>query len=411
MLVVVAIPAVLLMTWMGVEAGLAVRAVHQAHRAADAAALAAAARHADGHETKNQDALTAAQACQGPNGPVVIATVDAAGGGGDVVYGRWNETTRTFTPEPDGGPAARVTVRFAEDSPNGAPQLLLWGFFQGDSPSFTRSSVAVYNPPKHTTSMLLESQGSGALDFDHSATIVSRGGVSVASSEQVAVIGRGPVRAASALEVPVLRVAGAVEETVRGSYVGSIEEGAEIPADPMAGFELPPIDAGASGSITDGAGGQQRIAPGAHEQLNVTAGTVVLEAGVHQFTQAVTVSGSAEIVLEQAAIQLAPSATLSVTGSASITGSGLATGDWEGAWLMQRGAPGTWTLGGGARVDVQGWAYGPDAAVTVSGQASVTMFVTILGRLRVAEDAALRLTDRIEPLDQPVVPGRARLVR
>ena len=247
MLVLVAIPATLLMAWMGVEIGLAVRSLNQAHVAADAIALAAAARYADGFEVANDDALAAAQACRGPNGSISISVVDAPSGGGDVVYGDWDEASRTFTPKEDGGPAARVTVRFAADNANGAPGLILWQIFQNGPVSLTRSSVAVYSPPRHTTSLLLESASAGTLDVDGTATLSTRGGVSVASTEEVAVIGRGQLRARGTFSIPILRVAGSVDELVRGAGIPAIEEGAQIPADPMAGFSLPAIDTGASG--------------------------------------------------------------------------------------------------------------------------------------------------------------------
>lgn len=407
----VAIPAALLMAWMGVEIGLASRSLNQARMAADAVALAAAARHADGFAVANQDALAAAQACRGPNGPVSISVVDAPGGGGDVEFGRWDETSRTFTPDEDGGTAVRATVRFAADSPNGAPSLILWSIFQNGSVSFTQRSVAVYNPPKHITSMLVLSEVGGAIDLDGSSTLAARGGVSVASSDGLAVTGHGSMRQGASLAIPILRVAGSVDELIRGSGVGAIEEGSEIPADPMAAVSLPQIDAGAGGDVTSTTAGTTRVAPGAHERLVATAGTVVLEAGVHQFTLGVSLSGSASLVLENAALELAPSATLAIGGSAALSGTGLQSGDWEGAWVMQRGAATTWAFGDAATIDVTGGAYGPGAAVTVSGDAAVSMQAAVIGSLRLADDAVLRLRDRIDPLDMPVVPGRARLVR
>ena len=410
-LVLVAIPTVLLLGWMGVEIGLAVRSLNQARLAADAAALAAAARYADGFEMANDDALAAAQACRGPNGPVSIGVVDIPGGGGDLVYGRWDPDTRTFTPDAEGGPAARVTVRFAADSPNGAPGLILWKIFQSGAVALTRTSIAVYNPPKHTTSALLQASGASSLDVDDSATVSARGGVSVASDDIGAVFVRGASRPGKVLAVPVLRVAGGVEELSRAAAAGAIEEGAQIPADPMATVDLPTIDASAAGDVTSDAAGTTVLSPGAHERLVASAGTVVLEPGVHQFTQAVTISGSARVQLQDAAIELAPSATLTVTDSGSISGTPLATGDWAGFWILQRGTPAAWSVGGAAAVTVTGDAYAPGTAVTVSDAAILRAQTATIGSLRVSDDALVRLDDRIEALDLPVVPGRARLVR
>jgi hypothetical protein len=411
-LVVVAIPSVLLMCWMGVQIGFAVKAGNQAQMAADAAALAAAARHADGVQAKNQDAVAAAEACAGPNGPVSISVVDAPGGGGDVEFGRWNATTRVFTPDAQGGPAVRVTVRFASDNANGAPTLLDWGIFQsGSAPAFTRRSIAVYTPPTHAHSLLLLGADAGALDVDGSATVKGRGGIYVASPDAGAVVVRGAVRQGETLAIPVLRLAGGIDEVSRTAVAGSIEEGVIVPADPLGGVALPPIDGNASGSVTNPGGGTQRLAPGAHEDLTFATGTVVLEAGIHQFTQSVEISGSAVLVLEDAAIELASGATVSITDSVSVTGTGLASGDWQGFWLLQRGGASSWTVAGDAVIDVGGGIYGPETALVVSDQAQLVSSLGILGRVRVEGTALLHADQRIEALDLPVVPGRARLVR
>jgi len=66
---------------------------------------------------------------------------------------------------------------------------------------------------------------------------------------------------------------------------------------------------------------------------------------------------------------------------------------------------------GDAAIDVDGGIYGPEAALTVSDQAQVVSSLTILGSLRVEGTAFLHMDQRIEALDLPVVPGRARLVR
>jgi hypothetical protein len=411
-LVVVAIPALLLMCWMGVQIGFAVKAGDQAQTAADAAALAAAARHADGVQAKNQDAVAAAEACTGPNGPVSIAVVDAPGGGGDVEFGQWNATTRVFTPDVQGGPAVRVTVRFASDNANGAPSLLDWDIFRsGSAPAFTRRSIAVYTPPTHAHSLLLTGAAAGSLDVDGSATVKGRGGIYVASPDPASVLVRGEVRQGETLAVPVLRLAGGIDELSRGAVAGSIEEGVVVPADPMAGVALPAIDGGAAGSVTNPGGGTVRVPPGAHEDLSVTAGTVILEAGLHQFTQSVDLSGTTALVLEDAAIELAPTATLSISGTVSVTGTSLASGDWQGFWLLQRGAESAWSVAGEALVDVDGGIYGPETALTLSSQAQFVSSVGILGTVRVEGTAVLHADQRIEALDLPVVPGRARLVR
>jgi hypothetical protein len=233
----------------------------------------------------------------------------------------------------------------------------------------------------------------------------------VTSPDAGSVLVRGAVRQGETLEVPVLRLAGGIDEVSREAVAGTVEEAVVVPADPMAGVVLPPIDGSASGSVTNPGGATLRIAPGAHEDFSVASGTVILESGLHQFTQSVELAGSVVLVLEDAAIELAPGATVSVTDSVSVTGTGLASGDWQGFWLLQRGGTSNWTVAGEAMVDVDGGVYGPDTALTLSDQAQFTSSLGILRSVRVEGTAVLHADQRIEALDLEVVPGRARLVR
>jgi hypothetical protein len=95
----------------------------------------------------------------------------------------------------------------------------------------------------------------------------------------------------------------------------------------------------------------------------------------------------------------------------SVTGTSLASGDWQGFWLLQRGAESAWSVAGEVLVDVDGGIYGPETALTLSSQAQFVSSVGILGTVRVEGTAVLHADQRIEALDLPVVPGRARLVR
>ena len=115
--VVVVLPVVLMLAWLGLEIGIVVRSANGAKNAADAIALAAAARHADGPDVVRADAMAAAAANRGPNGPVIVQIADGPAGGGDVEFGDWDQDARAFSSNVNGGPAARVTVRFAAGHP------------------------------------------------------------------------------------------------------------------------------------------------------------------------------------------------------------------------------------------------------------------------------------------------------
>ena len=94
-----------------------------------------------------------------------------------------------------------------------------------------------------------------------------------------------------------------------------------------------------------------------------------------------------------------------------VSGTPIATGDWSGFSVLQRGQTTTWTVGGSAVMDLTGDLYAPNAALSASGTALLRAQTGVLGSLRAADDASVRFDDRIESLDLPTVPGRARLVR
>lgn len=164
-----------MLAWLGLEIGIVVRSANGAKNAADAIAVAAAARHADGPDVIRADAMAAAAANRGPNGPVVVQIADGPAGGGDVEFGDWDEDSRAFSSNVNGGPAARVTVRFAADHPNGAPSLIFSGLFKASPVSVERTSIAMYNPPRHITSLLTMADSGSSIDMEGSARLSARG--------------------------------------------------------------------------------------------------------------------------------------------------------------------------------------------------------------------------------------------
>jgi hypothetical protein len=405
--VVVALPAFVMMTWFGVEIAVAVRAMDQARAAADSIAVAAAARARDGYAAARTDALAAASACRGPNGPVSVSIGDGPGGGQDLQFGDWDEATRTFTPNPEGGHAARVTVRFAADHPNGTPSPVLSGLFGSSSLAIERSSVAVHVRARHTTSLYLHTKSDVALLMAGSSKLDADGGVSVRSSGE-GCVAVGPD---ASLAASVVRVAGSVDPTVASQIDARVIDGFGVPADPFAAVALPALDSSAAIAVDHDDASVTQVAPGVHEGLTVTGGSVVLLPGLHQFVGSVEVKGAGSLVLQDATIQLDAAAALTVSGQGTVTGTPSLFGDWAGAWIIQRAASEPWSVGGLAVVDVAGMAYAPDALVTVQADGQLSCGSAMLGALQCSDSAVVGFDDDIDALKDTVVPGRARLVR
>ena len=408
--VIIFLPVVLMMAWFGVEIGLAVRSVTSAKFAADAVALAAAARYRDNGTDVRADAQAAAAGNRGPNGPIVVTIGNGPAGGGDVEFGQWDDELRVFTVDSDGGPAVRARVRFAPDHPNGSPGLVLGGFFGTSPMAFERVSIAVYNPPRNTTSLLLNAQTSSAIALDNAARLVSKGGVSVRSTNANAC----QILPNASMQLTVLRLPGTIDPQSKLAVDGVVEESEVIPADPMNAIDLPtfvvPIEE--LPEIDHDNIGVTHVAPGVHGFLQANGGTVILDPGLHQFVKGIFIRGSCNLQLDHATIQFANSAVLRVAQSSVMEGTPAdGIGDWSGYWFIQRGATVPWVLTGSAIVTFESRCYAPDTALQMESNAQARLGTAILGSVEEHDSALLEFTDVIDELTTQAMPGRARLVR
>ena len=408
-LVVLALPVVLLFAWFSIEYARVHRHAGRAKLAADAAALAAAARYADGPELACADALAAAAGHEGPKGPLTLVVVEGPAGGGDLEFGDWDPAARAFTPNPDGGKAVRVTVRLAEDHPNGAVPMLHSGLFDIAPASVRQTSVALFRAPTHTTSLLLTDDGGSMLSLAGTARLRARGGVSVPSDDAGA-IAIGPD---ARVDVPVVRAAGNVDDEAEARIDGEVQEGASVPADPFLGAELPSIAPTAPVEDLELDSDEQvTLAPGVHGSLSASAGMVVLAPGLHLFTGPIEIRGTAVLELDDATVQLAEGGSLEASGTAVIRGtsdSGHPT--WGGHALIQRPGTAQWSVGSGASIQLAGRVYAPGARLVLAGGASFRATSAILRSVSVSGSANMRLDSDIDQIQLPGSQGRARLIR
>lgn len=408
-LILLSLPVVLLFAWFCIEYARVHKHAGRAKLAADAAALAAAARFADGPAAARADAVSAAAGHEGPKGPLVLMVAEGPAGGGDLEFGDWDPVARTFSPNAEGGKAARASVRLAEDHPNGGIRLLLAGLFDIPPASVVRTSVAVFRPATHTTSLLLADSGASTVELGGTSRLRARGGVSVPNASADAV----SIGADASVDAPVLRAAGSVDDGDESRIEGTVQEGSTVPADPFAGVEVPAIDVGSPVSSIEVEDGQTvRLAPGLHAPLSLSAGTVVLEQGLHQFTGGISLSGSAELRLENATVQLPPGAGLELLDSAAVRGT-CASGhpSWNGVAFVQRPGAADWAIGGAAVLEPVGRVYAPGANLQLTETAEVRVPSAVLRSVALRGASRARLSDDIAEIALPAAPGRARLIR
>jgi hypothetical protein len=408
-LVLLSLPVIIVFTWFALEFATVAHHAGKAKSAADAIALAAAARFPDGPDVARADAIGAAGANHGPNGPLVLLVDEAPGGGGDLEFGTWDAASHNFTHNPtDGGPAVRATVRLSAGHPNGTLRLLLAHLFGLPAVELERSSIAVYHPPTHTTSLLLSDAGGSSLALSGSSVLRSRGGVSVASASADAV----QLGSVSYLDVPILRAAGELDGSMAERVSGSLKGGASIPADPFAGVSIPVIDVNAETEIALGGDGAVHVAPGVHASLAVDSGVIVLDHGLHQFDGPISLTGTAVLELSDATVELTSGAALEISGAAVVRGTcESGAGNWDGYAIIQQAGTAQWSVGGSALLSVTGRCYSPGANLQVSGTATARMPTAVLRSVALSDDGMLRFSTDIREIAEPVVPGRARLVK
>lgn len=405
-LFVVALPALLMFIWLGIEFALILRAGNQAKIAADAIALAAAARLPDGYTAVSGDAAAAASANRAPNGTVSIPIAPDNDAASDLLFGYWDESAAQFVPDVENGTAVQATVRFAADNANGAPGIMLSGLFELGFIDLQRTSVAVYNPPSQATTLL-----ANRLFASEDATIDAFGGVSVtrASPNGTAV----SVTGNAWIETSILRIAGpGIAPGSESGIGGELFINATVPDDPYANTTRPAVPSFAESDPGSGSG-TITVAPGWYPNgLTFTSGTYDLSDGIfHLGGVGLDVSGTAAVVGSGGLIHLVDSGSvITLSGSGSIAGTSYqASGDWLGVSIIGSASIGDWTLDSNSFLDVEGLVIAPVSDISLAGSSRFDATGCVARTYTVAGSATSTFTDAFI-VSPTVTAGRARLV-
>ncbi len=395
----VAFPAFLMLIWACVEIGNITTRGTRARSGADGIALAAAARYWSGREQAALDAGVVAAASN------LSLVVSPTGTSGDLQFGDWDAATQTFTSRESGGRAVRVLVQYVDGHPNGAVPSILPAALGPGAVDVSRAAIAVYCPPRDQTAFLLVGSNPTLLRLTEGASLSMDG--------LIGVLGDGSriwTQPSASLRAPAIELTGLLANlSTHENFDADVYEEVVLPGDPYAATVLP--DPGTPAPVIP-SGGVTIVSPGTHAGLVSSSEAFVLSPGDHIFTDAIDLGGSASLTLDSARIVLAEGASLKLTSSAQLLGTGLpANVDSSRAWLATREADDVIEVGGQASVAVDGLLYAPAACVELRGNASLECGAAILGSLDMVGQTAATLTDRITALDRTPVPGRARLVK
>lgn len=405
--ILVGLPAILSIAWLGMEFGLVLRAIEQAKTAADSAALAAAARLSSDFEVYGNAAVQAAAANRGPGGTMAIVVV-SENAGGDLLLGTWDADSRTFVPDPQARDAVAVTVRIGAGAPNPSPGYVLPNILELVDATFQRTSVATWSPLPAAASVLITESNTGrSLDLSGNAMLESFGDIEVASTSTRAV----RIRGAAAITTPTLRVAGGLQGDSEDAVDGFVQTDAVILDDPYSEIAVPPLLPISDGPDFFDPESVSTLEPGRHpDGLILDQGTVRLLPGIHQFGgDGLQITETAEIELVEATIQLLDDAPLILKDKASLTGVPPTRGTWEDVLLI---APksGVFNILDEATAIVPGVAYCPEGILRTEDDASLVLDGAIVRKLVQKDRTNIRL-DRVIIAAPEDDSARARLRR
>lgn len=381
-LVYVAILALVLVGLVGlaIDGALVASTAQQLQHGADAAALHAV-RYVeldiDPYAVTRAAAVSVALANEAANTTIKLDLNAGNVANGDIVVGRWDAVTRTFSPTTTSPNAVRVRALRTDDKPDGPLSLLFAPVFGTDSSDVGVMSTAVLAPPPPAWVLVLDPTGNDALRINGTNTLNVTGGRIHANSSSacgISLVGT-PSMTASRTTV----VGGACYPD--GSITGPVVEDSDVLADPLAGV-LPtvaswnlfkaalPTPLGPSGQIT--AGGTYN--PGYYPKgMDITSTAVVnLNPGSYMFGDDVKIGGSAMVNGNGVTLFVDKNKTLDISGSGAgmqIKPPGSTSPFYGISMFFHRQTTGgnVAKIGGGGAFNVTGITYVPSGELVMGG--------------------------------------------
>jgi hypothetical protein len=191
---IMALGVLLGMTGLALDAGYMVWTAEQLQVVADASAMAGA-RYCRNDEVHARDAALACAVANLAGGQfITLDRNDANALDGDVVIGRFDQDTGTFSTDVAGTNAVKVVARRTADSANGALELVFGRIFNLSHANIERDAIAMIGGGTGSGLLILSGDDRGALTIGGNTTLnVDGGAIQVNSSNKQALIVNGNV--------------------------------------------------------------------------------------------------------------------------------------------------------------------------------------------------------------------------
>ena len=258
--------------------------------------------------------------------------------------------------------------------------------YSGDS-DFLASSTSTVAITINVSIVVLDPTASGALSLSGSASINVGGGVFVDSSSSSALSASGT----SQITASVIDVHGGVQKTGSATFNPAPPTNAAPRPDPLAGLPAPSTSGLTNyGSINLTGSSTKTINPGIYSQITVSganailtmnAGTYIIEGGGFTVSGGASVTGTG-LLIDNAGSKYPGSGgnfgPISVTGSGTISLSPAATGPYADVLIFQPAAnTQVLNLSGNAMTGLTGTVYAPSAQLVESGNAQLSLALVV----------------------------------
>jgi len=296
---------------------------------------------------------------------------------GDIVIGRWDAYTRTFTPTITTPNAVRVHAKRTEESEDGPLALLFAPVFGTDTSDVGVTSTAVLAPPPPALVLILDPTGNDALRINGTNSLFVPTGRIHANSSSAC--GIGLVGTPTMVAARTTVVGGACFPA--GSITGPVIEDSDVVPDPLASV-LPtvaswnifkaslPTPLGGAGKITTGGSYDPGYYP---KGMDVTSTSVVnLKPGSYVFGDDVKLGGSAIVRGTGVTLFIDKSKTLDISGSGAgmeLSPPGSSSPFYGVTLFFHRQTTGSNVakIGGGGVFRVEGVVYVPNGELVMGG--------------------------------------------
>ena len=349
---------------------------HELQTAADASALAGALYVGRDAAQVEQAALEFAAANTAGGQPVLLTPNGANDPAGDIVIGRYDSATRTFTATVDSPNAVQVTARRTMDSPGGGVPLFFGHIFGVSTVNVTRSAVAMTSNSGAGLIILDPNHTEGALNFGVGKIVlnVEGGTIAVNSSDPKAVLCNVNVQ----IITTELNIVGGYHG-LPGEPLPIIHTGVAPTPDPLAGLPVPPNgSAGTRNDVT------RTFTPGYfpngihigdspdNKPWTFQPGLYIVDQG-NRPPVGFSIGGRNCMVNGDGVTIVVNTGKLSISDAATVNFTPPTSGDYAGICLIsffQAAEGATASIGGQSHVNIKGQIYVPHGQTIIGGSAT-----------------------------------------